>query len=155
MPKTLYDQDFHLWIEQMIRRLQNREFESIDVEHLIKELTDLGKSDKNALESNLMVLLAYLLKLKVQHDAPYQMKGSWYNSIDEHRTRVIYQLSDAPSLKSYLETAIKKAYPRARKLAIKEGKRAVSGICVSRESEYPGDCPFSVEQILDEEFYGS
>ena len=61
----LYDQDLQLWIEQTIQQLQNHQFEALDIEHLIEELVDLGKAEKNALKSNLTILLAHLLKLRV------------------------------------------------------------------------------------------
>ncbi|MGB5595843.1 MAG: DUF29 domain-containing protein [Crocosphaera sp.] len=155
MSKALYDQDFQKWIETTIYQLQKGDFSSLDIDHLIEELTELGKSEKRALESNLMILLAHLLKLKVQDDAPSSMKDSWYRSIIEHRQRVQKNLRDTPSLKSYLETAINKAYPDARKIAIKEGKLAKFGVRIPQENEYPKSCPFSQEQILDEDFYGN
>lgn len=99
MQTNIYDQDFNLWLEQTINQLEKRDFNSIDFEHLIEELKDLGKSEKSTLESNLMILLAHLLKLNIQNDAPDLMKGSWYNSIDEHRQRVFNQLLNTPSLK--------------------------------------------------------
>lgn len=154
MSNTLYDRDLQLWIEQTIQQLNNHEFELLDIEHLIEELVDLGKSEKNALKGNLMILLAHLLKLKVQHNVPDSMKGSWYSSVLEHRQRVLNNLADTPSLKSYLVEAVEKAYPDGRKLAIKEGKLAKFGVRVPEESEYPIMCPFSIEQILDEDFYG-
>ncbi|MBW4641628.1 MAG: DUF29 domain-containing protein [Goleter apudmare HA4340-LM2] len=154
MSNNLYDQDLQYWIAQTIQQLRNREFESIDIEHLIEELVDLGRAEKNALKSNLTILLAHLLKLMVQYDIPDTMKGSWYASVLEHRQRVMNNLLDTPSLKSFLVEAIEKAYPDGRKLAIKEGKLAKFGVRVPEESEYPMVCPFSVEQILDEDFYG-
>ncbi|AFZ59194.1 DUF29 domain-containing protein [Anabaena cylindrica FACHB-243] len=154
MSNTLYNRDLQLWIEQTIQQLQNREFVSLDIEHLIEELVDLGKSEKNALRSNLKILLAHLLKLKIQHDVPDSMNASWYSSIVEHRQRVLDNLADTPSLKIFLVEAVEKAYPDARKLAIKEGKLAKFGVRVPAESEYPLMCPFSIEQILDEDFYG-
>jgi hypothetical protein len=154
MSNTLYEQDFYLWIEQTIRQLRNREFESLDLENLIEELADLGKSEKNTLKSNLKILLAHLLKLKVQHDVPDTMKGSWYDSVIEHRQRVLDNLADTPSLKSFLLEAIEKAYPDARKIAIKESKLAKFGVRIPEEVEYPATCPFSIEQILDEDFFG-
>ena len=63
-------------------------------------------------------------------------------------------LTDTPSLKTFLVEAIEKAYPDARKLAIKEGKLAKFGVRIPDENEYPLICPFSIEQILDEDFYG-
>lgn len=154
MSITLYDHDLQLWIEQTIQQLKNHEFESLDIEHLIEELVDLGKSEKNALKGNLMILLAHLLKLKVQHDVPDSMKGSWFSSVLEHRQRVLNNLADTPSLKSFLVEAMEKAYPAGRKLAIKEGQLASFGVRVPEEREYPTTCPFSIEQILDEDFYG-
>jgi hypothetical protein len=65
MSDKLYDRDWQLWIEQTIQQLKNHQFESLDIEHLIEELSDLGKSEKNALKGNLMILLAHLLKLKI------------------------------------------------------------------------------------------
>jgi hypothetical protein len=152
--KYLYEQDFQVWIDTTIQNLQKREFESLDIENLIEELTNLGKSEKNALKSNLMILLAHLLKLKVQFDAPDTMKMSWYNSVIEHRQRVLNNLQDTPSLKNFLPEAIEQAYPQSRKLAIKEGKLAAFGVRVPDEIEYPHTCPFSLEQILNEDFYG-
>lgn len=153
MSNTLYERDLQLWIQQTIQQLQNHEFESLDIEHLIEELVDLGKSERNTLKSNLKILLAHLLKLKIQHDVPDSVKASWYSSVVEHRQRVLDNLADAPSLKSFLVEAVEKAYPDGRKVAIKEGKLAKFGIRLPEESEYPIKCPFSVEQILDEDFY--
>lgn len=76
MSNTLYDRDLQLWIQQTIQQLQNHEVESLDIEHLIEELVDFGKSERNTLKSNLTILLAHLLKLIVQHDVPDSMKGS-------------------------------------------------------------------------------
>ena len=154
MSNNLYDRDLQLWIEQTIQQLQNHEFESLDIEHLIEELVDLGKSERNTLKSNLKILLAHLLKLKIQHDVPDSMKASWYSSVVEHRQRVLDNVADAPSLKSFLVEAVEKAYPDARKVAIKESKLAKFGVRVPEGSEYPITCPFSIEQILDEDFYG-
>lgn len=154
MLEPLYEKDFQIWIDATIQHLKNRQFESLDIEHLIEELNGLGKSEQNALKSNLMILLAHLLKVKVQFDAPDTMKMSWYNSIIEHRQRVLSSLEDTPSLKGFLAEAIDKAYPQAYKLAIKEGKFVALGVRIPDVSEYPNVCPFSVEQILDEDFYG-
>lgn len=154
MSETLYDRDLQLWIEQTIQQLQSHEFEALDIEHLIEELVDLGKSEKNTLRSNLMILLAHLLKLQLQSDAPDTMKGSWYSSVLEHRQRVLNNLADTPSLKSFLVEAVEKAYVDGRKLALKEGQLAKLGVRVPEESEYPMMCPFSIDQILDEDFYG-
>lgn len=113
----------------------------------------MGKAEKNALKSNLKILLSHLFKLKVQHDAPLSIKGSWDDSVIEHLQRVIDNLEDTPSLKSFLSEALEKAYPDARKIAIKESKLAKLGVRIPKESEYSILCPFSIEQILNEDFF--
>jgi hypothetical protein len=153
MSSTLYDRDLQLWVEQTIENLQKGNFEAIDIENLVEELRELGRAEKNALRSNLMILLAHLLKLRIQHDAPDNMKASWYSSILEHRQRVLNSLTDTPSLKSFVSEAVIQAYPNAQKLAIREGRLARFGVRIPEESEYPTDCPFSVEQILDEDYF--
>lgn len=154
MAITIYDVDFDQWIEETIETLQKKEFESLDIENLIEELIELGKSEKRTLESNLMILLAHLLKLQIQQDAPEMMKASWYNSVNEHRKRIQKNLKDTPSLKSYLVSAIDSAYEDARDLAITESKNAKFGVKMPKPTEYPFNCPFSPQQILDQDFYG-
>jgi len=153
-PTELYDQDFNLWLEQTIDHLQNHNFVSLDLKHLIEELKTLGKSEKKSLQSNLMILIAHLLKLTVQLDVPETMKMSWYRSVAEHRKRVLIDIKDTPSLKSYLPTALTQAYPDARDLAIRESKFAAFGIANPSEDRYPQACPFSLDQLLNEDFYG-
>lgn len=151
---SLYEQDFQQWIEETSKCLRNHDFEAIDLDHLIEELDDLGKTNKATLESNLAILIAHLLKLNIQCDVPEIIKNSWYNSVDEHRQRVKKQLEKTHSLKSYWSTALLEAYMDARKLAIKEGQRAKFGVNRHPEHDYPEQCPFSQDQILNDDFYG-
>ena len=150
---TLYDQDFNHWIETTIKQIQERRFQEVDWQHLVEELETMGKSEKRAFASNLMVLIAHLLKLRVQADAPDSTKGSWYNSVIEHRARIKADLADNPSFNSLLEEAIAKAYKESRNLAIKQSKFAKSGVRLPKESEYSLECPFTADQILNEDFF--
>ena len=101
-----------------------------------------------------MILIAHLLKLTIQFDVPETMKMSWYRSVSEHRKRVLIDIKDTPSLKTFLPKALTQAYPDARDLAIRESKFASFGITPPPEDCYPLICPFSLEQLLDEDFYG-
>jgi hypothetical protein len=42
--KTLYEQDFNLWIEETVNLLKNRQLDQIDYDNLIEEVEDLGKN---------------------------------------------------------------------------------------------------------------
>ena len=154
MNNQLYERDFNVWRETIIKQIKQQDFNDIDWEHLLLELEDMGKSEKRSFLSNLTILIAHLLKLTVKADAPEMMKGSWYSSVTEHRFRVKKDLEENPSFKNYLHEVIFIAYADARKLAIKESKNAKFGIRKPEETEYPLDFPFTIEQLLDEDFYG-
>ena len=154
MNNQLYEQDFNVWRETIITQIKQQDFNDIDWEHLLLELEDMGKSEKRSFLINLTILIAHLLKLTVQADAPEMMKGSWYSSVTEHRFRVRKDLEENPSFKNYLHEVIFIAYADARKLAIKESKNAKLGVRKPEETEYPLDFPFTIEQLLDEDFYG-
>ncbi|PPJ64551.1 DUF29 domain-containing protein [Cuspidothrix issatschenkoi] len=154
MNNQLYEQDFNVWRETIIKKIKQQDFNDIDWEHLLLELEDMGKSEKRSFVSNLTILISHLLKLTVQADAPEMMKGSWYSLVTEHRFRVKKDLEENPSFKNYLHEVIFIAYADARKLAIKESKNAKLGVRKPEEIEYPLDFPFTIEQLLDEDFYG-
>jgi len=150
----IYEQDFNLWQETTAKLIRERKFDEVDWDNLLAELEDMGKSEKRAFTSNLMILIAHLLKLKVQWDAPDTMKESWYNSVIEHRVRVKKQLRENPSFNNYFHEAIKDVYTDARKIAIKQGKLASKNVRKPNENEYPMDCPFTIEQLLDDDDFG-
>ncbi|GCL40209.1 hypothetical protein SR1949_53430 [Sphaerospermopsis reniformis] len=65
---NLYNEDFYLWIETTAKQLKNGNFAEIDLENLIEEIESMGRSEKRALKSNLLILLMHLLKYKYQPD---------------------------------------------------------------------------------------
>jgi hypothetical protein len=54
---SLYEQYFYLWLQTNINLLKEGKFAEIDLENLLEELESMGKTDKNALKSNLRILL--------------------------------------------------------------------------------------------------
>jgi hypothetical protein len=61
----------------------------------------------------------------------------------EQRIQITRLLKSAPSLKNFCENALGDAYPDAVKIAMRETKLAV----------FPSECPYTVEQVLDENFF--
>ena len=138
----LYSQDFYAWIYHNIELLRQNKFAEIDVETLIEELESMARGDRNELESRLTILIAHLLKWQYQ---PAHRSSSWHSSIVEQRFRITKQLRKAPSLKSYFSEALQEAYPDAIKIAVKE-----TGL---PQTIFPESCPYSMAQLLDEDFY--
>ena len=141
MKTNLYDKDYYLWLEETIQLLQEGRLTDLDIFNLIEEIKDMGRSEKNALESNLIVLLMHLLKWKYQ---PEKQSGSWRRSIREHRRRILKAFKNSPSLKRYFEVVFDESYQEARKQAADETELSLN--------TFPKNCPFKIEEILDPEY---
>ena len=46
MTASLYDHDFLLWTKDTVTKLKAKNFEQLDLENLIEEIEDLGRSQK-------------------------------------------------------------------------------------------------------------
>jgi hypothetical protein len=138
---SLYAEDYALWLSETIALLRTGQLGSVDFEHLIEELEDMGISQKQALESNLIVLLMHLLKWKYQ---PSKRSGSWRSTIREHRRRILRSFADSPSLKRYFGDIFEGCYQEARQQAADETELdlAVFGV----------NCSFSVDDILNPDY---
>ncbi|MGK7882671.1 MAG: DUF29 domain-containing protein [Crocosphaera sp.] len=141
MKTNLYDKDYYLWLEETVQLLREGRLTDLDIPNLIEEMKDMGRSEKNALESNLIVLLMHLLKWKYQ---PQKQSGSWRRSIREHRRRILKAFRNSPSLKRYFEVVFDESYQEARKQAADETELSLN--------TFPKNCPFKIEEILDSEY---
>jgi hypothetical protein len=140
-PANLYEQDFFLWLEVTARLLEERRFSDIDIINLIEEIESMGRSEKHALQSNLVIVLVHLLKYKYQ---PERRSKSWLASILEHRRRLRVCFEDSPSLKPYFTEVFERCYQDARRQAVVE-----TGLPFDR---FPDKPPFTPEEALDSEF---
>ncbi len=141
MQTNLYNKDYSLWLEETVQLLREGKLTELDVNNLIEEIEDMGISQKNALESNLIILLMHLLKWKYQPD---KQSGSWRGIIREHRRRILKAFKNSPSLKRYFEEIFDESYQEARKQAADETELSLS--------TFSENCPFTIEQILDSEY---
>ncbi|MCZ8202938.1 MAG: DUF29 family protein [Microcystis sp. LE19-55.1A] len=58
--KQLYDQDFVLWIERTTEQIRRGEMKNLDWEHLLTEIEDLGREQRNQVESYLIQTVKHL-----------------------------------------------------------------------------------------------
>ena len=138
---ALYEQDYVLWLDQAVDLLRSQNFAEIDIENLIEELAEMGGSQKQAIESNLEVLLMHLLKYKYQ---PEKRSNSWRYTITEHHLRLHKAFKHSPRLKRYFLQEFAECYLNARNLASAE-----TGLAIAT---FPMESPFTPEQTLDEDF---
>ncbi|MEO1590218.1 MAG: DUF29 domain-containing protein [Cyanobacteria bacterium J06632_22] len=139
--KTLYDADYVQWVTTTAEQLRRGDYKAVDWANLLDEIEDMARRERQALMSNLRVLLLHLLKWQYQSE---KKTRSWASSIVEHRICIEESLEASPSLKPYLDQEWGKAYVRAVKLALKE-----TGL---PKTTFPQDCPFTLIQVMDENF---
>jgi len=137
MPATAYDADPLAWAKEQARALAERRFGDLDLEHLVEELEDLGTSERSALESNIIVLLAHLLKWQYQSD---HRSHSWFCTIREHRRRIARLLTKIPSLKPTIEDVTLEAFEDALEDAMDDTK-------LPRDA-FPETCPFGFDDLF-------
>ena len=100
--KSLYDTDYHLWLVKTVKRLENKEFDALDLPNLVEEVSDLSRREKRKLESLLTRLFEHLLKLKYWESERSSNQGHWEAEILNFRKQISKELKASPSLKPYL-----------------------------------------------------
>ena len=142
---ALYERDLHAWCEQQaaLLRVQGRPSANggLDYENLAEEIETLGRSQKNALRSHMVILLLHLLKWRHQPD---RRGTSWANSIANARAEIDYALTDSPSLLAVVGESVDRAYP----IAVRDTESETG---LHRRTFAP-TCPFTVAQLLDASF---
>ena len=74
MDSNLYETDYEQWLENQTLALRERKADLLDWDNLL-ELLEMG-NPKDVVESNLVILIAHLLKLYIQNDSPDWIKLS-------------------------------------------------------------------------------
>ena len=139
----LYDRDYLLWIEETANQLRNQTFNDLDLENLIEEIEDLGRSQRRELKNCLGELLEHILK-RTYVDLPDCYRG-WVESVDKQRIGLRRLLKDSPSLKSYFIEIFDEVYADAL-LVVSRGYS---------QWHFPNQWPFdqSIESLLTIDFW--
>ena len=66
--------------------------------YLAEEIEAMGRSERQAVKSNLRIILMHLLKY---HYQPQRRSKSWLTTLVEHRQRVQDAFENSPSLRRY------------------------------------------------------
>ena len=137
-----HERDFHAWSQDQGRRLREIRPDNIDWVNVAEEIEGLGRSQRSEIRSRLIVALAHLLKWAHQPDG---RNNSWRASIVGARNEILHELSDSASLRRYPGEVLTRQYPVARLDA--------SGDTGLALETFPEVCPFTIEQILDPDFW--
>jgi hypothetical protein len=139
---TLYDTDFYAWANEQATLLRSGDVSKADLQNIAEEIESMGRSEKRELVSRLTVLLVHLMKWRYQ---PTHRGTSWKLTVEQQRYQLEDHLKDNPSLKSQLADVIVSAYRLARAEASRE-----TGL---DRDLFPPSCPFTIDQIMNPDFW--
>jgi hypothetical protein len=139
--KQLYEIDDNLWLEQTIDLLKQNKLNELDLENLIEELESLARRDKLAMANLLEQIIRHLLLLQYwasEYDRNYR---HWQSEIISFRTQINRRITT--NFYNYLSQNLSQIYTSSRKYV-----QAKSGL-----DKFPGECPYTLEQLLDEDWF--
>jgi predicted unusual protein kinase regulating ubiquinone biosynthesis (AarF/ABC1/UbiB family) len=139
--KELYEIDDHLWLEETIKLLKEKRLNELDLENLIEELESLARRDKLALQSLLEQIIRHLLLLKYWASEYEQNRNHWESEIVSFRSQISDRMTT--NFYNYLSENLPSIYRKALKYVQKK----------SRLDTFPNSCPYSLEQLLDEDWF--
>lgn len=138
--KSLYEDDYALWLEKNIQLLASRQFKDLDYENLIEELESLGRSERKTAESLFKQLLIHLLLYEYWTSEQLRNSDHWRLEIATFRDQLSDEL-ESKTIYNHIVDHLEPLYKRAVKLAVlKSGVRL------------PIVCPYTIKQILDEDW---
>lgn len=137
-----YEKDILGWANEQARLLRAGRFDLLDLKNLAEEIEDVGKSEKRELKNRMAVLLANLLKWKYQ---PERQGASWQRTIKEQRKGVKRSIEETPSRKASLN-----------EISWWSAVWSDAVIQVATEtglSDFPEECPWTLDEILENRFW--
>lgn len=137
----LYEEDFYVWSERQAELLRARRFDELDLDNLVEEVEDLGKSERSKVLNTASIIIEHFLKL--EHSSASGPRNLWRRSIREHRRRLRRDIT--PRLRQILDRELVELFREVRD----------DTVCTLRDygehdaaGRLPKDCPYTVEQIL-------
>jgi Domain of unknown function DUF29 len=143
-----YEDDFYAWTQHQAEVLRSMPVSDnrFDREHVVEEIEDLGKSERDAVRSRIRRIVEHLLKLAYSPAEPPRL--DWIATIIEARQSLSDKLT--PTLRHDAEAVLEKLYADGR-------KRAAVGLRRHTESDaaeqLPSTCPWSLDEICEEDWY--
>jgi hypothetical protein len=143
-----YEDDFFAWTQHqaMVLRTMAVADNRFDRENLAEEIEDLGRSERDAVRSQIRRIIEHFLKLA--YSPAEQPRFDWMASIVEARAALGDKIS--ATLRRDAEAMLPKLYRDGRRLA--ELSLRAYGEDKAAEG-LPQSCPYSLDDICREDWY--
>jgi len=140
-----YDSDLAAWASEQAALLRAGRLTELDIENLAAEIEGVGKREVKSLRSALREALEHLIKLQTSPTS--KLQTDWKVLIAKQRIAIADLLADSPSLRTKMPDLFKQSWAIARQFATLGEKES------GDTSVIPQDNPFTLDQLLDENFF--
>jgi hypothetical protein len=140
----LYEDDLVLWAERQAALLRARRFDELDLDNLIEEVEDLGRQERDMVESHIETILEHLLKLALSH-AERPRRG-WLVTVDRRRAKLARK--PTTTLRNHLKAELPALYAGVRRPVARQREKEGVPLDAPRPT-----CPYTLDQILDPDWY--
>jgi GrpB-like predicted nucleotidyltransferase (UPF0157 family) len=142
--KTLYKEDFALWVQDTVSKLKARNSENLDWENLIEEVEGLTRKDRRELKNRLITLFEHALKR--QYVPLADCYRGWEVTMRRTQSKLRDILKDSPSLRNYLLEIYHNCYAEA-----------LENMRIEYDAFFPDICPFpnDLDALLNDKFWRS
>ena len=142
---TLYETDYNIWIAETVEQLKKHNFDSVDWQNLIEEVSDLSRRERRKLKNLLRNLWEHLLKLTYWQSEIERNQFHWKGEIRNFRKQIQDTLKDSPSLRNYLNTIHEECYQDAREIVSDKSQLPLN--------HFPQTLRVTLEQVLNENWF--
>ena len=126
----------------MAQVIRDGRWDDLDRENVVDEIESLGFRDRRRVQR----LLSWIItELSLWWAQPERRCGVWSSRILDRRDQLEMILADSPSLQDELSAVVDEVLPSAVEVAVRK-----AGLI---NNPYPAHCSFTVEQILDADFW--
>jgi Domain of unknown function DUF29 len=142
----LYESDYYAWVLEQVKALREHRIEGVDWENLAEEIDDLGKSERRAVENQMIRLLEHLLELRYARTAQRRnnVRG-WEITVKDARLALGDLLDENPSLRPQLNEIFQRGFRRSRLAALAATRLS--------DDQVPQSSRWTIEQVMDEHFF--
>ena len=143
-----YDDDFYAWTrhQAMVLRTMAAADNRFDRENVAEEIEDLGRSERDAVRSQIRRFIEHLLKLA--YSPAQEPRFDWMASIAEARATLGDKLS--PTLQRDAQNLLSKLYQDGWdcvELSLRSHGE------MQAADNLPADCPYTINEILRRGWY--
>jgi Domain of unknown function DUF29 len=143
-----YEDDFYAWTQYQAEVLRSLRVSDnrFDREHVVEEIEDLGKSERDAVRSQIRRIIEHLLKLAYSPADPPRF--DWMETIDDARQTLSDKIT--PTLRRDAEAVLDTLFAEAKRRAARRLRRYGEA---GAADALPPQCPYSLDQICQEDWY--